>query len=160
MGLATPHYNVRYTIYLLKDFNILSRSTHNNGEAIYGLVSSVKQHVTSNEASLAMVNAFDKSGCNIIDTRSTDLANSKAANTARCKRKLYNNTGAKAVSTCTKPKADKTPTSKNNKDREATTSNVHKSDKATTSNNTEDNKAAASNDSKSAEALTSTGSNP
>ena len=86
------------------------------------------------------------------------MANSKAANTARRKRKWYNVTEAKASFTCTKTKADQTSTSKYNKDKETTSRDVPGSDNTTTSNNTEDNEAAASNDSKSAETPTSSGS--
>ena len=125
----------------------MCKSTHNNGEDICRLTNTVKQLVVSEEVPLIMVNVLLKAGRSTIITRKADLNNSMAANKAKRKRKLNNNTNDKEEATCSKSeaKAKETLISNNNNAEEATTSNASKAGEAATSNDTASEAAPTSN---------------
>ena len=69
IGLAPPHHNIRYTILLLAECNIMYKKTHDNGKDIYGLAYTVKQYISSEEAPLDRVDVLLKAGHSTIKTR-------------------------------------------------------------------------------------------
>ena len=87
MGLANTHHHVRYAMYIIEEFGIISRRIHGNGEPLYRLGPALGMLVKSNTAPIAMVNHFLKKDCKKKGARSVALAKTKRANKASRKRK-------------------------------------------------------------------------
>lgn len=77
MGYSPSHHYVKHAILLLVKFNILTKSTHLNGEHICGLVPSLKKHIVSTEVPVETVWKVTRKSWEIIRKRETVLTKSK-----------------------------------------------------------------------------------
>ena len=87
MSLADTHHHLRYAMYILKEFGIISCHIHANGEPLYRLGPALQKLVKSNTAPIVMVTHFLKEGRMINGARSVALVKTMRANKASRKRK-------------------------------------------------------------------------